>query len=134
MPRVGRLVAVLGRRAGLMFGVVTLLVSALLATVNITSRHALKLYVEDQLRRIPWDLAAYQRAAGGDVDLIKERLRHVEGLERVVDLDGYPEHEVSSDRSWGSPEQHPEPGRGTRSCVRLNCLEPLWGKLLWSKT
>jgi FtsX-like permease family len=86
VPGIGRLVAVLGRRAGLTFGVVTLLVSALLATVNITSRHALKLYVEDQLRRIPWDLAAYQRAAGGDVERIRERLRQIDGLERVESL------------------------------------------------
>jgi FtsX-like permease family len=86
VPGIGRLVAVLGRRAGLTFGVVTLLVSALLATVNITSRHALKLYVEDQLRRIPWDLAAYQRSAGGDQDEIQSLLRQVDGLERVESM------------------------------------------------
>ena len=51
MLRLTRLIAVLGRRAGLTFGVVTLLVSALLATVNITSRYALKVYVDDQLER-----------------------------------------------------------------------------------
>ena len=86
MPGIGRLVGVLGRRAGVTFGIVTLLVSALLATVNITSRHALKLYVEDQLRRIPWDLAAYQRSAGGDLDAVRERLRHIDGLERVESM------------------------------------------------
>lgn len=86
MPGLGRLIAVLGRRAGLTFGVVTLLVSALLATVNITSRHALKLYVEDQLRRIPWDLAAYQQSASANVDRIQRELRSVEGIERVETL------------------------------------------------
>ncbi len=86
MPGIGRLVRVLGVRAGLTFGVVTLLVSALLATVNITSRHALKLYVEDQLRRIPWDLAAYQRAAEGDINAIKARLQKIDGLERVESM------------------------------------------------
>src|SRR5436305_1657395 len=45
-----RLLGILGRRAILTFGLVTFLVGALLATVNITSRYALKLYVEDQLR------------------------------------------------------------------------------------
>ena len=36
------------------------MVAALLAAVNITSRHALKSYVENQLERIPWDLAMIQ--------------------------------------------------------------------------
>ena len=58
-----RLLGILGRRAFLTFGLVTFLVGALLATVNITSRYALKLYVDDQLRRIPWDLAVYQQGA-----------------------------------------------------------------------
>src|SRR5690349_16617772 len=56
-----RLVEILGRRTMMTFGLVTFLVGALLATVNITSRYALKVYVDDQLRRIPWDLAVYQR-------------------------------------------------------------------------
>ena len=57
-----RLLTILGRRTMLAFGLVTFLVGALLATVNITSRYALKVYVDDQLKRIPWDLAVYQRA------------------------------------------------------------------------
>ena len=65
---------------------VTLLVSALLATVDITSRHALKVYVEDQLQRIPWDLAVYQRSAGSEVGTIQQRLQAVDGLERVESL------------------------------------------------
>jgi hypothetical protein len=56
-----RLLRILGRRTMLTFGLVTFLVGALLATVNITSRHALKAYVDNQLSRIPWDLAVYQR-------------------------------------------------------------------------
>jgi hypothetical protein len=86
VSRVGWLIAVLGRRAGLTFGVVTLLVSALLATVNITSRHALKLYVEDQLRRIPWDLAAYQRTASSETDKIQAQLGTLDGIERVESM------------------------------------------------
>ena len=86
MLRLTRLIAVLGRRAGLTFGLVTMLVAALLATVNITSRYALKVYVEDQLQRIPWDLAIYQRSASSDVALIQSRLKAVEGLKRVESL------------------------------------------------
>ena len=58
-----RLLAILGRRTMLTFGLVTFMVGALLATVNITSRYALKVYVDDQLQRIPWDLAVYQQGA-----------------------------------------------------------------------
>jgi len=86
VPRLTRLIAVLGRRAGLTFGLVTLLVSALLATVNITSRYALKVYVDDQLRRIPWDVAVYQPGANGDAGLIQTRLRAVDSVQRVESL------------------------------------------------
>ncbi len=55
-----RLMAVLGKRAFRSFAIVTFLVGGLLSAVEITSRHALKLFVEDQLRRILWDLAVYQ--------------------------------------------------------------------------
>ena len=58
-----RLLGILGWRTMLTFGLVTFLVGALLATVNITSRYALKTYVDDQLGRIPWDLAVYQQGA-----------------------------------------------------------------------
>jgi FtsX-like permease family len=80
------LIAVLGRRAGLTFGIVTLLVSALLATVDVTSRHALKLYVEDQLQRIPWDLALYQTSVASDLGAIQQRLRGVPGMNRVENM------------------------------------------------
>lgn len=63
---VRRLLPILGKRPALTFGGVTFLVAALLATVNLTSRYALKVYVEDQLRRIRWDLAVYQKGTPGD--------------------------------------------------------------------
>ena len=78
-----RLLAILGRRTMLTFGLVTFLVGALLATVNITSRYALKTYVDDQLRRIPWDLAVYQNGAvNGDRSLI-EHIRRTPGVTKV---------------------------------------------------
>lgn len=62
-----RLLGILGRRTLLGFSLVSFLAGALLAAVNITSRHALKAYVEDQLARIPWDVAVYhQGALAGD--------------------------------------------------------------------
>lgn len=107
MSITGRLLRILGRRAFVTFGLVTFLVGALLATVNLTSRYALKVYVEDQLSRIPWDLAIYQRggitgreqlpAAVGDVQgvtdvesLVFLRARFPEGGEVVSEVDGKP--------------------------------------------
>ncbi len=59
-----RLLTILGRRTMLTFGLVTFLVGALLATVNITSRYALKVYVDDQLKRHP--LGSRRLSAGCD--------------------------------------------------------------------
>ena len=47
----------------------TFLIVAILASVNIASRFALKKYVEDQLDRISWDISAYQT---GDVQAIPQ--------------------------------------------------------------
>src|SRR5206468_2698154 len=80
-----RLLGILGRRTILTFGLVTFLVGALLATVNITSRYALKLYVDDQLRRIPWDLAVYQQGSVGDRTL-RGHIARTDGVTRVESL------------------------------------------------
>jgi hypothetical protein len=58
------LVRILGKRTFVVFLLVTFLVVAILAAVNIASRYALKEYVEDQLTRIAWDITAYQ---SGDI-------------------------------------------------------------------
>src|SRR5436309_11155529 len=81
-----RLLGILGRRAILTFGLVTFLVGALLATVNITSRYALKLYVDDQLRRIPWDLAVYQQGAVGSDRTLHTHIAKAAGITRVESL------------------------------------------------
>ncbi|HET7746373.1 MAG TPA: FtsX-like permease family protein [Vicinamibacteria bacterium] len=81
-----RLFDVIGRRAFLAFGTVTFLVGALLATVNVTSRYAIKRYVDDQLARIHWDAAVYQ-TEGYDADpTLAARLRREEGIVRVESL------------------------------------------------
>jgi hypothetical protein len=81
-----RLLAILGRRTMLTFGLVTFLVGALLATVNITSRYALKLYVDDQLRRIPWDLAIYQNGAVNGDRTLMEYIKRTPGVTKVETL------------------------------------------------
>jgi FtsX-like permease family len=81
-----RLLRILGRRTMLTFGLVTFLVGALLATVNMTSRYALKLYVDDQLRRIPWDLAIYQQGAVGNDRSLPGHIARTRGVTRVESL------------------------------------------------
>ena len=81
-----RLLAILGRRTMLTFGLVTFLVGALLATVHVTSRYALKVYVDDQLRRIPWDLAVYQQGAVNGDRTLQEYVRRTAGVTRVESL------------------------------------------------
>ena len=77
------LLSIIGRRAFFTFGTVTFLVGVLLAAVNITSRYAIKRYVDDQLGRIGWDTAVYQTEGfDADPDLPK-RLRAIEGVSRV---------------------------------------------------
>src|ERR671931_2059874 len=81
-----RLLGILGRRTFMTFGLVTFLVGALLATVNVTSRFALKLYVDDQLRRIPWDLAIYQQGAVGTDRSLRAHIAGTRGVTRVESL------------------------------------------------
>ena len=86
MAITSRLLRILGRRAFVSFGLVTFLVSALLATVNLTSRYALKVYVEDQLSRIWWDLAIYQRGGITGRDRLPAAVSRVPGVARVENL------------------------------------------------
>jgi hypothetical protein len=81
-----RLLAILGVRTMLTFGLVTFLVGALLATVDITSRHALKTYVDDQLRRIPWDLAVYQQGAVNGDRSLQRYIARTPGVAKVESL------------------------------------------------
>jgi hypothetical protein len=81
-----RLLAILGRRTMLTFGLVTFLVGALLATVNITSRYALKAYVDEQLSRIPWDLAVYQSGAVNGDRTLRDHVANSPGITRVESM------------------------------------------------
>jgi ABC-type lipoprotein release transport system permease subunit len=82
----GRLLRILGARAFASFGVVTFLVGALLSTVNVTSRYAVKSYVDGQLQRIHWDVAIYQTDGYAGSGELPRLMRSVEGVERVESL------------------------------------------------
>jgi hypothetical protein len=81
-----RLAQILGKRAFLAFGIVTLLVAGLLAAINLASHHALKLYVEDQLSRLSWDIALYQTTDFSLSAEVSPELRKVPGVQRVETL------------------------------------------------
>ena len=68
------------------FGLVTFLVGALLAAVNLTSRYALKRYVDDQLARIPWDLALYQKGPSGGDEALRDFVAPTPGVTEVESL------------------------------------------------
>jgi hypothetical protein len=81
-----RLIRILGTRAFFTFGIVTFLVGALLAAVNVTSRYALKRYVDDQLSRIHWDMAVYQTEGYNASNELPKLIAATEGIRRVESM------------------------------------------------
>ncbi len=81
-----RLAQILGKRAFLAFGIVTLLVAGLLAAINLASHYALKLYIEDQLSRFSWDIALYQTSDFSISAEVSPILRKISGIQRVESL------------------------------------------------
>jgi hypothetical protein len=127
-----RLAGVLGKRAFVGFGVVTFLVAALLATVNLSSRYALKLYVEDQLRRTPWDLALYQ-AAGSLTDDLPARVRSVKSVSQVESM-AFLRAQMPEEGGGISQEVDGQPLVTPWLCVMAatdpSLLPPQWGQAL----
>jgi hypothetical protein len=82
----GRLFRILGRRSFLTFGLVAFLVGSLLASIYLTSRYALKRYVEYQLGRIPWDIALYQKGPSSGNDTLREFVATTPGVTAVASL------------------------------------------------
>ncbi|MDO8681302.1 MAG: hypothetical protein Q7R30_22510, partial [Acidobacteriota bacterium] len=53
---------------------------------NLTSRYALKRYVEYQLDRIPWDVALYQKGPSGGDETLRDFVRQTPGVTRVASV------------------------------------------------
>ena len=81
-----RLAQILGKRALFAFGTVTLLVAGLLAAINLASHYALKLYIEDQLSRLSWDIALYQTTDFAISAEVTPELKKIAGIQRVESL------------------------------------------------
>ncbi len=145
----GRLAKILGLRAALAFGVVTLLSAGLLAAINLASRRALKLYIEDQLSRLAWDVALYQTTEFSLSSEVSPKLRAVKGVERVesltflrakpppeaiLEVDGKPLASPwlsilsATDLSLLPPEARPEKGDSHRAVLALVGPEQQMGR------
>ncbi len=128
-----RLAKILGKRSFLVCGLVTLLIVTLLATINLSSRYALKLYIEDQINRLPWDVAIYQISEFPTSPEVAKELKSVKGIERgerlsflramipqtvLPEVDGKPMRTTwlsvlaASDPSLLPPEIRPEGNKG----------------------
>ncbi|HMF52642.1 MAG TPA: FtsX-like permease family protein [Candidatus Saccharimonadales bacterium] len=81
-----RLAQILGKRALFAFGTVTLLVAGLLAAINLASHYALKLYIEDQLSRLSWDIALYQTTDFAISAAVTPELKKIAEIQRVESL------------------------------------------------
>lgn len=77
---------VLGKRTFLLFGFFTFLCVAVIGATYVTSRYALKVYVEDQLSRISWDVALYQSRAIPKAPEFLETLRQLPQVTQAESL------------------------------------------------
>lgn len=78
-----RIAWILGRRCFYSFSLITLLIVGILGATYITSRHALKIYTEDQLTRLPYDIAVYQSVEIPDAEKMSQKITPIEGVKAV---------------------------------------------------
>ena len=81
-----RVLRVLGWRPFIAYGAMTAVIVFLLATVQLSSRYALKAYAEDQLMRVPWDLDVYQQNEVPRAPDVRSQIATVPKVERVEDI------------------------------------------------
>jgi hypothetical protein len=62
------------------------LVVGLLSAIHVTSRNALRQYVEDQLSRVPWDMTVYQLTELDYATRVREAIRSLEDVRQVENL------------------------------------------------
>jgi len=77
---------VLGKRTFLLFGFFTFLCVAVIGATYVTSRYALKVYVEDQLSRISWDVTLHQSREIPKAPKFLETLRQLPRITRAESL------------------------------------------------
>ncbi len=82
--KVAYLASLVGRRSFVAFFGMGLLLMSLLATLQVSSKQALRAYAEDQLRRVPWDLTLYQR---DDHDQAAEVRQHLQKKDTIKEAE-----------------------------------------------
>jgi len=96
-PILAMLFRVVGRPVFQTFCLVSFLVVFLLAAVNVTSRHAMQLYVDDQVKRVPWDVSVYQTADVPQAGEVHDAIAATKGVaqaERLYFLRAIPPYSV----------------------------------------
>src|SRR5712671_5793428 len=74
---------IFGRRIALLFGGISLLSAAVLASLYLVANYAVQAYVGEQLNRIPWDIIVGQRDAARNYPDFQSHLRSIPGVKRV---------------------------------------------------
>ena len=77
---------VLGKRVFILYGAVSLLSVAILASLYMTSGYALENYIVDQLQRMPWDISVVQRGEAHRFEEMRADLTKLEGIQRIENL------------------------------------------------
>ncbi|MFZ9500140.1 MAG: FtsX-like permease family protein [Beijerinckiaceae bacterium] len=98
-PVLSALFRIIGKRVFLTFCLVSFLVVFLLAAVNVTSRHAMQRYVDDQVTRVPWDVSVYQTADVPQAGKVHDNVARTPGVaqaERLYFLRTIPPYSVMS--------------------------------------
>jgi hypothetical protein len=98
-PLLVALFRIIGKRVFLTFCLVSFLVVFLLAAVNVTSRHAMQRYVDDQVKRMPWDVSVYQTADVPQAGNVHDNVAKTPGIaqaERLYFLRTIPPFSVMS--------------------------------------
>ncbi|MBX9738464.1 MAG: hypothetical protein K2X62_00240 [Beijerinckiaceae bacterium] len=96
-PVMATLFRVVGKRVFATFCLVSFLVVFLLAAVNVTSRHAMQRYVDDQVKRMPWDVSVYQTADVPQAGKVRDNIaatRDIAQSERLYFLRTIPPYSV----------------------------------------
>jgi hypothetical protein len=97
---ISALFRIIGWRVFVSFGLVALLIVALLSAVTVTSRYAMQRYVASQVERMPWDISVYQTAEVPLSGQVREAITSVAGVaksERLYFLRTIPPYAVTSE-------------------------------------
>ncbi|OFV96185.1 MAG: hypothetical protein A3F68_04985 [Acidobacteria bacterium RIFCSPLOWO2_12_FULL_54_10] len=74
---------VFAKRVCFLYGAVSMLTVAILASLYMTSGYAIEGYITDQLERMPWDIAVLQRGDTSRFVEMRDQIAELEDIERI---------------------------------------------------